>query len=198
MARSRAWLPAAAFVLLAAAVSHATVLVPADLSELSRSAVAIVRGTVTVASPQWADGRRRVETLVTLQVQQVLKGEVGTTLTFKVPGGRMGRYRSMMVGAPGFQPGDEVVVFLGAVPPALPYLLGLGQGVYRIRRDSVGGATVLPPAVIAGGATSRVQRGDTSRKPLSLLEFMTRVRDAAASGANERRRVERPAERRTR
>jgi hypothetical protein len=39
----------------------------------------------------------------------------------------MGRYRSVTIGAPSFHEGEEVVLFLGAQPPALPFVLGLGQ-----------------------------------------------------------------------
>src|SRR5512141_1162522 len=115
----------AAAVAAAVVPARATVLVPADLAELSRSATAIVRGTVTTVRTEWADGRRRVETIVTLSVDQTLKGGFGRTVSFKVPGGDMGRYRSVMIGAPTFREGEEVVLFLGGQAPALPYLLGL-------------------------------------------------------------------------
>ena len=49
-----------------------------------------------------------------------------------MPGGRLGRYRSLVVGAPTFEAGQRVVVFLGATPPSLPYVLGMSQGVFRV------------------------------------------------------------------
>lgn len=174
---------AALIVLLPARAVRATVLIPADLSELSRDASAIVRGTVSAVRTEWAEGRRRVETLVTLDVAQVLKGDPGRTLVFKVPGGVMGRYRSVMIGAPSFREGEEVILFLGAQPPALPYLLGLGQGVYRIVRSG-GAAHVVSPALQAAAAgTVTVRRGDPSRRSLTVEEFSARVRDALGSGS---------------
>lgn len=176
-----------AILLAAAAVvptapARATVLVPADLVELSRSAALVVRGTVTAVTSQWADGRRRVETLVTLDVQQAIKGAGGATVTFKVPGGDMGRYRSVMIGAPTFRVGEEVILFLGARPPALPFLLGLGQGVYRVQRDErTGAARVISPVLAADSAESvRVRRGDPSRRAPSVEEFAAQVREANA------------------
>jgi hypothetical protein len=185
--------------LLAAAVTvlsipaRATVLVPADLAELSRSAAVIVRGTVVAVRPEWAEGRRRIETVVTVEVAQALKGDPGRTLSFKIPGGDMGRYRSLMVGAPSFHEGEEVVLFLGARAPALPYLLGLGQGVYRIQRDSrTGAARVLSPALIADNDQPvTVRRGDAARHSLSLDAFAAQVRAAMASTPRDPRRTPR-------
>lgn len=180
----------AALAVAVATPVRATVLVPADLVELARSASFVVRGTVVTVSPQWADGRRRVETVVTLDVQEAMKGSSGGTVTFKVPGGDMGRYRSVMVGAPTFHVGEEVVLFLGARPPALPYLLGLGQGVYRIQRDErTGEARVMSPVLAADATdTVTVRRGDPARRALSLREFAARVRDALASATKDPRR----------
>jgi hypothetical protein len=168
---------ALAIALALAAPASATVLVPADLGTLARSAVAIVHGRVVDVRPEWVDGRRRIETVVTLDVEDSLKGGLSGTITFKVPGGVMGRYRSVLVGAPSFGRGDEVVLFLGARPPALPYLLGLGQGVFRVLRDPRTGRTaVSPPVLVAEPDAVIVQRGDRSRQTVPLEEFSATVR----------------------
>ena len=83
---------------------------------------AIVHGRVIAIEPRWADGRRRIETLVTVHAEEYLKGDLGSEVTFKVPGGQMGPYRSVMVGAPTFQSGDEIVVFLNAQGPTIPWI----------------------------------------------------------------------------
>ncbi len=192
MSRYPLTLLAAALVVAAVLPARATVLVPADLAELSRSASAIVRGTVTLVRPEWADGRRRVETIVTVSVEQTLKGGLGRTVSFKVPGGDMGRYRSVMIGAPTFHEGEEVILFLGGQAPALPYLLGLGQGVYRIQRDARGGeARVVSPAWFADPEQAvPVRRGTAAARGLSVDEFASRVREAmASSGPAKGRRL---------
>jgi hypothetical protein len=189
----------AALLLLVPSLAHSTVLVPAGLSELSRDAAAIVRGTVVSVHAEWAEGRRRVETIVTLGVEETLKGGLGDSVVFKVPGGDMGRYRSVMIGTPTFREGEEVIIFLGARPPALPYLLGLGQGVYRIARDNrTGVARVISPVLLSsGGGTVTVQRGDPARRAPTIQEFAAEVRDAVARADGRRdpasrgRRIER-------
>src|SRR6476620_8508633 len=97
---------------LVAPVLHATVLVPAEFREVVQGSELIAYGRVVDTQAQWADGRTRVDTVVTVDVASWLKGGADATVTFKVPGGEMGRYRSVMVGAPVFQRGDEAVLFL--------------------------------------------------------------------------------------
>ena len=73
-------------VLLALALpARATVIVPADLGELSRDARAIVRGRVAALDAQWTEDRGTIETIVTLEVESYLKGALGPTLQFPRP-----------------------------------------------------------------------------------------------------------------
>jgi len=163
--------------------AHATVLLPAELGDLSREAWAIARGTVVAVEARWTDDRRRVETIVTLEAESSLKGALGATVQFRVPGGRLGRYRNIVLGAPEFAVGQRVVVFLGARGPRLPYLVGLGQGVFRLApRD--GGWMVTPPAVLpgAGTAPTRIVRGDPARRAVPLEDFEREVRMLAGLG----------------
>ena len=159
----------------------ATVVVPADIGELSRDARAIVRGRVMALDARWTEDRRTIETIVTLEVESYLKGSLGQTLQFRVPGGELGRLRSITVGAPEFAVDDRVVVFLGATGPSIPYVLGLNQGVFRMTRVA-NGWVVTPPTPLPSAAGSvRVVRGDVARGPLPLADFEQRVRALAAS-----------------
>jgi hypothetical protein len=147
----------------------ATVFAPADVGMLSQEAGAIARGRVAAVETRWTEGRRRVETLVTLEVAAWLKGSLGASVRFKVPGGELGRYRSVVVGAPSFSVGQHVVVFLGGRPPALPHVLGLSQGVFHV---AVGarGLEVAPNHALARSG---------HRSPMPLDEFERQVRTLA-------------------
>ena len=171
-----------------AAPVRATTIIPADLGELSRDARAIARGRVVAVEGRWTDDRHAIETIVTLDVENYLKGSLGSTLQFRVPGGDLGRYRSIVVGAPEFAVDQRVIVFLGAVGPMVPYILGLNQGVYRVVEGSDrANLLVTPPPILpsanstATGATPIV-RGDRARQALPLAEFEQRVR-ALAGGS---------------
>jgi hypothetical protein len=111
-----------------------------------------------------------------------LKGQAGPSLTFRVPGGTVGRYRRVIIGAPSFTEGEEVVLFLTSRGPSVPYPFGLSQGVYRVSRAS-GRAMVMPPLVhFEGTGSERIVRGDPARRPLALGDFAREVR-----GVMERR-----------
>jgi hypothetical protein len=173
----------AAFACGLSVPADATVLIGADLGELARDARAIARGRVAAVDAQWTADRRTIETLVTLEVDSYLKGALGATVQFRVPGGSLGRFRSIVVGAPQFAVDDRVVVFLGARGPSVPYVVGFSQGVFRVVRSGDGSTWLVTPAILpspAGAVT--IVRGDPQRQPLPLNDFEQRVR-ALAGGA---------------
>src|SRR6266550_4398159 len=94
-------------LLLVAPVLRATVLVPAEFREIVAGSQIIVYGRVAEVRAEWSDDRRRIDTIVSVEAGTYLKGGPGEMVTFRVPGGQIGRYRNVMVGAPEFHPGDE-------------------------------------------------------------------------------------------
>ena len=164
----------------------ATVIVPNDFRELVTTTPVIVHGRVTDVRSALVDGRRSVETFVTIAADEYLKGDLGEHVTFRVPGGEVGRYRTVFVGAPGFTRGDEVVLFLRTQRAALPFIVGLNQGAYRVVADrQTGRRMVTAPIVMGNGApgAERIVRGDLMRRPLPIESFRDVVRNVLAQGA---------------
>ena len=93
----------------------------------------------------------------------------------------MGRYRSVMVGAPTFRAGEEVILCLGRAP-ALPYVLGLRQGVFRVRRRrSIGERVVASPVLLADAKQTPPSSAATPpAAPMSLDQFGGTLRSALA------------------
>ncbi len=171
---------AAVLALGSAATLGATVIVPADLNELTVAAHAVVYARVIDVRAIESDNRLRVESIVTAEAIGYIKGNLGRTIVFRIPGGTVGAYRTMMVGAPSFEVGDEVVLFFSTRPPALPYLVGFGQGVYRVTVDRrTGTRMVVPPPAISTGETMALRRG--TRPPMSLEQFAEQVRALASA-----------------
>jgi hypothetical protein len=160
--------------------ARATVLLPADLPELSHDAVAIARGHIVAVDAQWTDGRRSIETIVTLETESYLKGSLGEVVQFRVPGGSLGRFRNIVVGAPRFAVGQRVILFLGSRGPTVPYVLGLSQGVFRIAQ-SPGGEWVVTPPAIAPAGDGPIVRGNLSLRPSTLGDFERQVRTLAGT-----------------
>ena len=163
----------------------AMVVLPAEFNEMVAASQTIVHGRVVDVRSYETAGRMTIESLVTVQVLDAIKGqgplgpaEAGRYIYFKLPGGQVGRYRRIMVGAPQCERGDELVLFLKGSAPAVPMPFGLTQGVYRVSRAATGQATVMP--VVNAGA-DRVVRGDPSRRPLELATFTNLVRTIASA-----------------
>ncbi len=181
MRRALTVLLAGSLLLLPNAV-HATVLVATDLTGLARNAQVIVRGRVAQVTPQWTDGRRRIVSVVSIDAIEYLKGDFGSRFEIQVPGGTMGRYSSVMAGAPSFKEGQELILFLAAQPPSLPYIVGFSQGVYRVMADPASGRQVVtPPPLIAGATAQKITPGYPNRKLLALSYFTSQVKRLVAA-----------------
>ena len=175
----RRFLVVAIPILLLTAVSavRATVLLPAEFREIVGGSQIIAYGRVAGAVAELSDDRKRIDTVVTFEVGTYLKGDAGSTLVFRVPGGQVGRYRSILVGAPVLEEGDEAVLFLRQRDEGLPYVFGLNQGVFRVQRDPQSQRRmVLPPLLARGESSEVVVRGAASRQPLPLETFGAQVR----------------------
>jgi len=146
----------------------ATVVLPADFATVVTEASAIVHGRVIDVRSELTGPRRVIESVVTVSVFESLKGAAGPSVTFRVPNGQVGRYRRIVVGAPEFVEGDEVVVFLSGRPPAMPRLFGLSQGLYRVTRNGAGTGVVAPPPTARGPGSTPVVRGDPDRRPVTV------------------------------
>jgi hypothetical protein len=165
----------------------ATVLLPAEFREIVSGSQIIVHGRVSDVRAEWSDGRRRIESLVTIEASSFYRGTPAPTVTFRVPGGQIGRYKSVTVGAPEFRAGDEAVLFLKAQGPSVPHVFGLNQGVFRVRVDERSGRRlVTQPIVMARGlAPETVTRGARARRPLPLEQFAAQVRTVLQQGGQQ-------------
>jgi hypothetical protein len=172
-------------VCLAPAALRATVIVPAEFREIVRGADIIAYGRVVSAAADWSDDRKRIDTLVTLQVATYLKGGPGETVAFTVPGGAVGRYRNVLVGAPQFAEGEEAIVFLNTHAGDRPVVFGLNQGVFRVRFDGqTRRRVVMPPALMARGeAPEVIVRGAVERRAVPLETFGAQVQTVLSEAA---------------
>ena len=156
----------------------ATTVVPLTFEQLVNESSSIVYGRVTDVRSQWTLDRRFIESVVSVEILQGMKGAAREAVTFTVPGGQVGRYVNVIPGAPVFTAGDHAVFFLTAQGPRLPVTTGLTQGVYRVQRDGRSGEMLVFPPVI--DARGRIVRGDVKRKPVTLASFDNSVRAIAA------------------
>jgi len=176
-------------IVLVPAFARATSVRALDFQTLTKNADVIAHGQVVALASQWASDRNGIDTVVTVLVSDYLKGNLGAQIVFRVPGGKIGRLRSVTAGAPAFEEGEDVIVFLAASGPAFPRIVGFNQGVFRVRVDQGSGARVVASPLLAGEVTTPTPlvRGDLSRAAVSLQQFQARVQSALQQEARSAR-----------
>jgi hypothetical protein len=167
----------------------ATVVLPADFRDVVAGSQVIVHGRVVDVRAEWLEGRRQIESIVTIEAGTYLKGGPAERVTVRVEGGQIGRYKSVTLGVPEFAPGDEAVFFLTSRGPSVARIFGMGQGVFRVRVEPDGRRIVVQPALSHGHGQGPValRRGDPARRPVPLETFAVQVRDVMAQAAGEAR-----------
>ena len=196
MRRTRVLIASGLAAMMLVVPVRATVAVPTDLADVVSTATLIVRGRVvdTRAFTDVANGP--VTTAVTVAITEVLKGRAESTVTFRVHGGELGRYRHVMIGSPVFATGEVAYLFLKRAPDGALWTVGLGAGVYRVSSGSGSpGALVVNPPVVAGVTATTgapVVRGDSRRKPMSVSDFSGVVRLLMAREPGGAERTGRP------
>jgi hypothetical protein len=152
------------FVLFGAALeARATVLEALSVETLAERADAVVWARVGPSASRMANrgGHLVAVTVTRLNVREWLKGEGGATLSVVERGGAHPGGRTVVVGAPRYEPGEEVIVFL-ARDAGSYRTLGMTQGRFevidadtpegaKVRRDPRGATLVHRDGARAGG-----------------------------------------------
>jgi hypothetical protein len=131
-------------IAVAAAAARATVYAPMDDATLTGASAAIVTGTVTASAARKIDDRIVTET--TVIVDRTYKGDVGMTVVVTTPGGMVDDEGVVIYGAPTFDVGDEVLLYLQPGPQGDVRTTGLALGAYRLV-TSADGTVVATHAV---------------------------------------------------
>ena len=175
-------------LVILSAVVNATVILPIEFRELVTTSPVIVHGRVTDVRSAFIDGRRTVQTFVTVAAGEYLKGNLGEHVTFMVPGGEIGRYKTVFVGAPEFRTGEEVVLFLNTARGGVPFIVGLNQGAYRVVADNASGRRMVSMPILIGrdtGEPQRIVRGDPARRTLPIEAFRDAVKLVLAEASRK-------------
>jgi len=155
-----------------------TTLVPTDFKDVVTLSTVIVRGHVTdTRGIVVADGG--IETVVTVAVENVIKGQADAFVSLRLPGGQVGNSRMVTIGAPRLKIGQQAVLFLKPGPDNALRPVALTLGVYPVLPEALSGRpVVLPPPVAGQTSASRGApvRGDVRRKPMAVQEFESLVR----------------------
>lgn len=179
--RCSSWFTFVLLVLLALPAA-ATTAVEMSTRDLATESDVIVIGNVTAIASRWADERNLV-TDVTIAVSEVLKGEVGETITVTLPGGSDSNRRFPIAmsypAAPQLHDGENAFLFLVAQDEGLS-IAGWSQGKYSIVSDDAEQYVSRDLTQLRLSTGAGVVKGGTASR-VSLKAFRRDV-EAALSG----------------
>ena len=174
--RSAAGLFVAAALVCAACLppASASTVIPMNLDTLADHAGQVIVGQVTSVRSYWTEAPRRIESEITFQHVEYLKGTLptsGSTFSLIVPGGTVGKMTMRIAGAPTYAAGEEWILFLLPEYKTFP-VVGVWQGAFRIEADAAGERRVC----------------DVSRRPVSgfTTDGFTRTESTRANVAADR------------
>src|SRR3984893_18899179 len=91
-----------------------TTVIPPTFEQLVKQAELIFQGTVTDARSVWEGegGQRHIETYVTFNVEDSVKGQPGSSYTIRMLGGTVGDQTMEVTDTPKFKVGDREILFV--------------------------------------------------------------------------------------
>jgi len=134
------------------------------VDELTAQASHIVTGRVTETKSQWNANRSRINTLVSLLVDDLVKGSlVDKRIVVQLPGGKVGNTAEWVEDSPSFGAGERVLVFL-------------------VKQDTI--------FSVVGGFQGKlvIENGKIAGSNLSLYEFIDQIKRSAVIGTGESRK----------
>jgi hypothetical protein len=135
------WLLLLVGLVLIALVVHATTLARMHFNELAHKSTAVARLRCLGSDTIWEKGE--IWTVTKFEVVERHKGLLPGIVTVRMIGGSAGHIHSRVDGAPEFQPGEDVYLFLWGTPGEGFGVLGWAQGTFRIRRDPRNGVETV-------------------------------------------------------
>jgi hypothetical protein len=124
--------------------SAATTAVLLTDEQLAASSRLIVVGEVLSFKSQWDGERQNIYTYVKVHVSRTIKGELKSDqIVFKQLGGRVGEASTVIFGAPEYQAGQRVLLFLDTDAIGTLRVAHLFQGKYDIVADQGSGRTLV-------------------------------------------------------
>lgn len=168
----------AAVCALICTTASASVVVPLSLAEMSEAATVIVDARVIAVHT--SDETGRIERVVTLRVLSRWKGASADIVHVRLPGGTLGRTRTIVSGVPTLDEGDRFVLFLDEAARGGFRILGLYQGAWRVTGGGPDNPLAVGPAPVNASRVGPLTRGDGARRPRSLHQFRADVQTLAA------------------
>ncbi|MEZ4649718.1 MAG: hypothetical protein R3E97_13220 [Candidatus Eisenbacteria bacterium] len=133
-------------LLLASGLAQATSLELEGTADLTEKSNTIVTGRVVSTEARMKEEHQFIYTYVTIEVDDVLKGntaEVGSTIVLEELGGRVGPWIHQVHAVPHYEAGERVLAFLEDREGGLFRTYGMIQGKFRFEPNTRTGEEML-------------------------------------------------------
>jgi len=123
----------------------ATTVVPPTFEQLVKQAEVIFQGTVTDVKSVWEGqgAQRHIDTYVTFQVSDKVKGDAGSSYTIRMLGGTVGDDTMLITDTPKFHVGEREILFVEHNYDQFVPLVGINNGHFRVQRDDESGRDII-------------------------------------------------------
>jgi hypothetical protein len=123
----------------------ATTVIPPTFEQLVQQAELIFQGTVTDVRSVWEGegAQRHIETYVTFQIADSVKGNAGNSYTIRMLGGSVGDETMVVTDTPKFKVGDRDILFVEHNNDQFVPLVGINNGRFHVQRDEQTGRDII-------------------------------------------------------
>lgn len=124
-------------------VQTSSLVIKLSLEDLIAQAGLIVVGTIASQKSQWNSEHTQIHTLVTVAVEEWVKGKPrDNEVTIKIAGGQVGEISQRVGNTPTFRTGEKVLVFLTLQDDNSTTVVGGWQGKLVIENSKIAGSDV--------------------------------------------------------
>jgi hypothetical protein len=123
----------------------ASTVIPPTLEQLVQQAELIFQGTVTDVRSVWEGegAQRHIDTYVTFQIDEKVKGNATSSYTIRMLGGTVGDETMEVTDAPKFKIGDRNILFVEHNNEQFVPLVGINYGHFRVQHDEQTGRDIV-------------------------------------------------------
>jgi len=134
-----------ALIGVALSLITATTVIPPTFDQLVQQAELIFQGTVTDVKSIWEGqgAQRHIDTYVTFQVSDKVKGDAGSSYTIRMLGGTVGDETMLITDTPKFHVGEREILFVEHNYDQFVPLVGINHGHFRVQRDDESGRDII-------------------------------------------------------
>lgn len=157
----------------------ALTLVKTTVEELTQESNLIIHGTIDQVESRWENqDKGTINTFITINVLDYLKGIDESKVVVKQMGGQIGDWGDIISGTPLLREGDEVILFLVKYKESYE-IHSIALGVFRVYSNDSGEKRVindLRNVNLIDPANGLEVKGDDANPSFALFPFLSQIR----------------------